>query len=207
MNRNGCYSTNHADHRQIRHRMENLTNEDLVGLAAYAKRRLLRVGMDGCLAEDIAQDALQAILVGLGTPTDGRHPRSIDVASHSAFIDYIGGVINSLVSYERAKRIYQFLHEPIRTESDQEEDLAPAMELRSSVSVASEVSWNDFQHTFFTRLRPRAALAIQPILIDWQEVWQWSSQIPVPIPQRRLRRDVKRLAKEVLNELGEALAA
>lgn len=207
MNKNGCNGNDRADNDQIRFQMESLTPEDLASLAAYAHRRLQRIGMDGSLAEDIAQDALQAIMVGLYTPIDGRHPRPCDVASHGAFVEYLGGVVNSMVAYERSKRIHQFTHEPLVTDPGHDEHKSHFAELRSDESVVADVCWNDLQDVFFARIRPRAVFPIQPILIDWERVWQWSSQIPVPIPQRRFRRHVKRLAQEVLGELGEALAA
>jgi DNA-directed RNA polymerase specialized sigma24 family protein len=186
--------------------LEMISRSSLAGLVAYARRRLLRIGLDPNLAEDITQDAFRAILIGLDTAKAGRHPREIDVQDQGAFVDYLCGVINSLVAYERAKRLYQFDHEPIEARAAWEDEPQPQNELRSAASVESEIGWRDLQDVFFARLRPRVHPRIQHILTDWEWEWRWAAQIPVPIPERRFRRTIRDLAKEVLAELGEALA-
>lgn len=192
---------------RIRHKMEELTRPDLEGLVGYAHRRLLRVGLDPNLAEDITQDAFQAILLGLETGTAGRHPRRMDVESKQSFIDYIGGAINSLIAYERGKWRYRFHHQPIGLPKPDEDDAELSFEITSTDRVEHEAGWNDLQAAFFARLKPRAFQQLRPILADWEMEWRWASKIPVPIPQRRFRGTVRRLAKDVLQELGEALAA
>lgn len=208
MKRNGCKRNKYAGNDSIRLQLETISQSDLAGLVAYARRRLLRVGLDPNLAEDITQDAFHAILIGMRTTKAGRHPRAIDVANQGAFIDYLGGVINSLVSYEREKHLYQFDHEPIDIPVLADEDDGVARhEIRSAACVHTEAGWNDLRQVFFARLRPRAFPELQPILADWENEWGWSAQIPVPIAQRRIRRPVRDLAMDVLAELGEALAA
>ena len=208
MKRNGCTRNECAGIDQTRHRLEQLTRSDRASLVAYAQRRLSRVGLDPDLAEDMTQDAFQAILLGLETQVSGRHPRTMDVESRESFIDYLGGVVNSLVAYERGKRRYRFEHEPIGLpKPDEDDDAQLRFEIQSADQVEREAGWNDLQAAFFARLKPRAFQQLQPILADWETEWRGASKIPVPIPQRRFRRTVRRLAKEVLEELGEALAA
>jgi hypothetical protein len=207
MKRNGAKRNKCVGNDSTRLQLEMLSRSNLAGLVAYARRRLLRIGLDPNLAEDITQDAFRAILIGLETAKAGRHPREIDVQDQGAFVDYLGGVINSLVAYERAKRLYQFDHEPIEAETTWEDDRCPKNELRSAAGVESEIGWRDLQDVFFARLRSRVHPRIQHIVTDWECEWRWSAQIPIPIPQRRFRKTIRLLAKDVLAELGEALAA
>jgi hypothetical protein len=205
--RNGIKQLECVRKNNIRHQMGLLTRSNLTGLVAYARRRLLRIGLDPTLSEDIVQDAFRAILIGLESAKAGRHPRGIDVQAQGAFVDYLGGVINSLVAYEREKRRYRFTFEPMELEPAWENEGQPHNELRSAVNVEGEVGWRDLQHLFFSKLRPQVPSRVQHILADWEQEWQRSAQIPVPIPQRRFRKIIRHLAQEVLAELGEALAA
>lgn len=188
------------------HQLNLLTQEDLADLADYATRRLKRVGLTALEGEDIAQDALQAILEGLEEAKQGRHPRACDVASKLAFMDYVGGVINSLVTVERRKAVHDVKHYSV-TRDPRTDDETPQPELATTESVTGDVAISDLQSAFFARLWPRACPAMTPHLQEWEATWRRSDQIPVPIPQRRLRGKIKVLAREVLSEIGEELAA
>ncbi|MBP9900305.1 MAG: hypothetical protein KBH45_02510, partial [Verrucomicrobia bacterium] len=93
--------TSNASSEAVLQQLNLLTREDLFDMADYATRRLKRVGLTALEGEDIAQDAIQAILVGLEEAKQGRHPRASDVINKATFKDYAGGVINSLVTVER----------------------------------------------------------------------------------------------------------
>jgi len=163
--------------------------------------------LDPGLGEDIVQDAFEAVLQGLVTERGGRHPRGSDVEDPKAFINYLGGVINSLVSYERAKRRYNFDHDSIDIPPIDDCEAQLTFDIQSPDCVEQEAGWNDLQEVFFTLLQSRATPQIRPILHHWELEWRWSPQIPVPIPKRRFRRTIRCLAKEALRELGEELAA
>ena len=111
------------------------------------------------------------------------------------------------MAYERGKRRYRFQHEMLDVSNVAEDDAPCRREIRSPADVQSEAGWNDLQAAFFARLKPRGFKQIQPILVEWEAEWKWCSVIPVPIPQRRFRKDVRQLAKDVMHELGETLTA
>jgi len=186
--------------------LDSLTEQDIASLVYFAERRLERVGLNPQIAQDTVQDALQAVLIGRQATSTGRHPRMVDYADPAAFRSYLGGVINSLVTVERRKRIHSSTHISIGVpESDSE--VAPANDLPSPERTESTVNWSDLQDVFFQRLRARAPASLHPFLADWEAGWCWRDQIPVAIPQRRFRRAIKVLAREVLSELDEKLAA
>lgn len=84
--------------------MQVLTPKELLVLAGFASFRLAKVGLNPTGAEHIAQDALLAVLRGLESSTVGRYPRPCDLTDQSAFMDYLRGVIGSLVEAERRGR-------------------------------------------------------------------------------------------------------
>ncbi len=200
-------STSAVSSDAILQQLNLLTREDLVDLADYARRRLKRVGLTTLEGEDITQDALQAILVGLEEAKQGRHPRTCDLASKTAFKDYVGGVINSLVTVERRRPVHDTKHYSLTPTGSRTDNEAPQPELATPESVTGDVAISDLQSAFFARLWPRACPAMTPHLQKWEDTWRWSDQIPVPIPQRGLRGKIKVIAQAVLAEIGEELAA
>src|SRR5690349_916508 len=73
--------------------LHRLSPADWRMLRKFAAFRFARVGLNPEWDEDLVQDALLAVLLGLKTSTKGRHPRPADLASHSRFMDYLRGVI------------------------------------------------------------------------------------------------------------------
>jgi hypothetical protein len=188
--------------------LDHLTRLDLAALRIFAEHRLARVGLDPNLGADIVQDALCAVLRGLNSAKVGRHPRPSDLEDKAAFVNYLRGVINSLVAVERRKDVHKFNHCQLDGQEPRLSDDGryPRKEIEGPVCVENDVDWRDLQNVFFSELRKRACPRLEAIISDWETVWRWSNRIPVPIPKRRLRKDIRLLARDVLDEIGEQLA-
>jgi hypothetical protein len=84
--------------------LNSLTSGDLSNVTRFAGFRLSRVGLHPGDGQDVVQDALHAVLLGIESPATDRHPRPMDLASGPAFLCYLKGVISSLVSFELRRR-------------------------------------------------------------------------------------------------------
>jgi len=195
--------------RQCRRFFDELTSENLAELRDFAVHRLARVGLDSGFGPDLAQEALRAVLAGLKTRVrgryQGRHPRPSDLQTQRTFLDYLKGVVNSLVATEcrRRKRGFKLISLEAGRQEDGEHYFIP---LSTPARHDVDVAWEDFRREFFARLRLKAPPKLRCMIAAWQGVCPWSDRIPVPIPKRRLRKHIRELSKEVLCELGETLS-
>jgi hypothetical protein len=174
--------------------MELLRPMDLLDLKAFARVRLLRVGLTAEDAGDVVQNAISAVMHGIRDQTHGRHPRRIDVDSHAAFMSYLMGVVNSTV--EALKR----RHNPLQSLSLENASLAVA---EPGMSVSDAVAEHDLAHEFFLRLITRSPSPLLPLAFDWATRWKECDKIPISGRHRRHRQELRVLAVNILKELGE----
>jgi hypothetical protein len=183
--------------------MHRLTRTDVAGLASFASFRLTRVRLDPSAGEDLAQDALLAVLRGLESLSAGRHPRPIDLEDDSKFLDYLKGVIGSLVEAERRRWAHPFDHEPF-DEHSHGDDPFPG---RLGEGPQSELEFQDLRHAFFERLAQRTPDRLREMVLAWEKQGEDSDTIPLLGRHRRARKELRKLAVLVLKELSRPAAA
>jgi hypothetical protein len=144
----------------------------------------------------VTQRALQLVLQGLETDQGGRRPRLVDLANKSAFLNYMRGIISSLVYGMTHKS--GFGAECMLREDDEEMEEFT----HDGGAGAKAVEWNDLRDQLFPRLRARAPQRLLCTINAWESVFTQSDRIPAP-EQRRQVREVRDLARKVLSEIGE----
>jgi hypothetical protein len=175
-------------------RLDEVTKADKDALVAFAKHRLVALGAPSSCAEDIVQKAFEAVLRGLeGTGKGSRNPRSSDIVDKPAFLNYLRGIISSLVWAMTCKREFRIGHRPW-------DEIYPPPQAGGQ-SPAEEAEWRDLQEQLFPRLRARAPRRLWPTIDAWEEVFLHSDRIPAP-GSRKYVREVRNLAQEILWELG-----
>lgn len=180
--------------------LAGLTSGDFRTLATFAARQLGRMGLPAGTAEDIVQQALLTLAVGAGNGSRGRHPQPGDLADHGAFLNYLRGILSSLIDSQRKLRENRFAH--TRWEDGQMRlSLHPGFSTGHNVSA--EVAFNDLTELLYTRLSRRVPAWLRPPLNAWREQHFQSEQIPLDGAHRQLRLELRLLAAQVLSELGE----
>jgi hypothetical protein len=181
--------------------IDMLTRVDLADLAKFASFRLAKVGLIRLAGEDVVQDALLAVVRGAGAHSKGRHPRPVDVANSANFIDYLKGVIGSLVEAERRSRKHQCVHEPFEEGFMAGEHFA--MQARPAGSPLAELEFCDLRQQLFHRLEERVPHHLRGLVLVWREQWDFCDRIPLLGRHRRCRAELRQLAAQVLKELTE----
>jgi len=176
-------------------RLQEFTGADSADLTEFAECRLIVFGASPTLGEDLTQRALQQVLQGLETDQGGRRPRLVDLENKPAFLNYLRGVISSLVFGMTTKREF------IANYSSGYDDAIASPDDDGGAAV-KHAELIDLRDQFFPRLRARAPKRLLPTIDAWEPVFTLSDRIPVR-GQRTYVREVRNLAKEVLSELGE----
>ena len=78
-------------------RLGEITDADIAALTEFAERRLVEIGASSSCGEDVTQRALHAVLHGLEKDQGGRKPRLVDVNDKTAFLNYLRGIVSSLL--------------------------------------------------------------------------------------------------------------
>lgn len=175
-------------------RLNEFTRADSADLTEFAECRLMVHGASPTLGEDMTQRALQQVLQGLETDQGGRRPRLVDLVNKPAFLNYLRGVISSLVFGMTSKRGFTAGCMPgyddniVRPNDD-------------GGAAVKDAELNDLRDQLFPRLRARAPKRLLPTIDAWESVFTHSDRIPAP-GQRTYVREVRDLAKEVLSEIG-----
>ena len=176
-------------------RLREFTRADSADLAEFAECRLIVNGISPTNGEDVTQRALQLVLQGLETDQGGRRPRLVDLTDKPAFLNYLRGIISSLV-YGMTRKS-GFGAQCIWLEDD---DTAEANHDNGASVRNMELS--DLRDQLFPRLRARAPARLHPTINAWEAVFTQTDSIPAPVRRKHVR-EVKDLAKKVLTELGE----
>jgi len=174
-------------------RMADITGADRRSLLHFAECRLMRMGIESSYGEDVTQRAFEVVMIGLRSKESGRKPRLQDVRNLPAFLNYMRGVISSLLyalTKNKEFQASQYLLISLTT--------LPANE---SSSPALQAELTDLRDEMFLRLRSRAPLRLRETIDAWEAVFIYSDRIPAP-GSRKYIRELRMLAKEVLVELS-----
>jgi len=175
-----------------------LTQEDFGDLASFAGHQLRAVHLPDSLGEDLVQQAMVAVAVGARDRSQGRHPRPVDVAQHPQFLNYLRGIISSLVESHRSRLEN---HYPHSTWEEWMPDDAAGEEGKANTKVDEEVAFHDLSDLFLRRLALRTPARLRQLLSAWEEQQFSSDNIPVVGRHRRLRAELRALAADVMREL------
>ncbi len=175
-------------------RLREIIEADCADLTDFAECRLVAAGAPPACGEDVTQRAFHAVLMGLETDQGGRKPRLVDISDKPTFLNYMRGVISSLVYAMTRKRGFHARH---ATWDDNigSADAGPR-------SPAKEAGLRDLSAQLFPRLRSRAPRRLLPTIAAWESVFLESDRIPAR-GHRKYVREVRELAKRVLVELDD----
>jgi hypothetical protein len=175
-------------------RLNELLQSDITNLTEFAERTLAGQGLNPAAGEDVTQRSLALILQGLESDQNGRVPRLMDTENKDAFLNYLRGVISSVIEAMGRKREFRIEHKQWRDEVDLSDD-------RTNLTPAQIAEWNDLRDQLFQRLRERAPRSLTGIVNAWEPVFVESDRIPAHGHPRNVGK-VKKLAKKIVTELG-----
>jgi DNA-directed RNA polymerase specialized sigma24 family protein len=187
---------------QIQQRLSSLAENDCTKLRQFAERRLARLGASTSLAEDVVQRAFQTVLIGLESADEGRRPAPKDVATPENFEKYMFSVIASVCDAMLRKREFQCIHLPIREEREDLGEHERGVAIASPESVRVQAHVADLKQTLFPLLRSRAHWTLIPTIAAWEDVFEHSDRIPAAGRHRKYVGEVRKLAAEIVNDLG-----
>jgi DNA-directed RNA polymerase specialized sigma24 family protein len=147
-------------------------------LMRFADRRLAKFGVPNCTGQDLLQDAILALLLGLQPGPRGRHPRAEDLADGCAFASYLRGVLHSLAEAEARRREHRHLHVPLGPISGDSDCGQHPLRAPAVADPRAEASFSDLRDALFGRLKKRCPERLQRILDRWEEVAGWMPYCP-----------------------------
>jgi len=177
-------------------RLRDFTRADSADLTEFAECRLVVHGISPSNGEDVTQRALQLVLQGLETDRGGRRPRLVDLESKPAFLNYLRGIISSLIHGMTVKSGFG-----AETELRDDNRNKPLAAQDDAGSAIARLELNDLRDQLFPRLRARAPKRLQPTIDAWEAVFPDSDRIPAP-SRREYASEVRNLAQAVLSEIG-----
>ena len=151
-------------------RMAEITEEDRTALLQFAECRLVELGIQSSYGEDLTQTAFEAVVVGMQTEDGGRRPRIQDVADKATFINYMRGVISSLLYALTQKREF-------RASRDLSIEYS-MMPLVGNECPAHDAEILDLRSELFSRMRARAPRRLLRTIDAWEPVFMHSDRIP-----------------------------
>jgi len=175
-------------------RLGEITESDRANLTRFAERRLAAAGAPPSCGEDITQRAFHAVLIGVETDEGGRKPRLVDLSNKPAFLNYMRGIISSLVYAMTHKRMFH------RGHNEWDDNIAAPNS--DSHSPANQAALRELADKLFPQLRLNAPGRLLPTIAAWESVFLESDRIPAP-GHRKYVREVRELAQKVLPELGD----
>jgi hypothetical protein len=176
-----------------RSRLAEITEADTNALTQFAECRLVAVGAPPSCGEDVTQRAFAALLMGLETDQGGRRPRLVDINDKPAFLNYMRGIISSLV-YSMTRTTWFRVEAQI---AGRESDL-PDLDQQTP---AQHAELRDLGEKLFPRLRARAPKRLLPTIEAWKAVFLESDRIPVQ-GQRKYAHEIRILARKIVTEIG-----
>jgi hypothetical protein len=174
-------------------RMAEVTGADRSALLHFAECRLMQMGVQSSYGEDVTQRAFEVVMLGLRLKDSGRKPRMQDVTDMPAFLNYMRGVISSLLYALTKNKEFRASHNLSVSLTT-----VPANEC---YSPAQQAELTDLRDELFLRLRSRAPLRLHKTIDAWEAVFIHSDRIPEP-GLRKYSRELRMLAKEVFVELN-----
>ena len=175
-------------------RLDELTMADCAELTDFAECRLVAGHATPTLGDDMTHRALEQVLLGLETDQGGRRPRLVDLKDKPAFLNYLRGVISSLIFGMTSKKGYG-------ANCTLRDDDVIAKPQHDGGLSAKDAELNDLRDQLFSRLRARAPKRLFPTIDAWETVFTQSDRIPAP-GQRSYVQEIRTLVREVLSEIG-----
>lgn len=189
---------------QITQRLSELA-ENSIPLQKFAEGRLARLPMDSALAEDLVQRAFLSVIMGLET-NQGRKPNAHEVASPEAFLNYMKGVVTSLLDGMLRQREFHCFHLPLEEEDNDLGKSDWGMELGAPEAVRSQAHLADLKQQLFPRLRSQAHWTLWPTIDAWEQCFEFSDRVPdVAGRHRKYVMEVRKLAAAIIEDLGGIL--
>ncbi len=188
-------------HQRCSNCLQALTASDLARLSRYAGYRLTRVGIHWEFGEDLVQDAMLAILIGMEQPLKGRHPRTKDLEDSDSLRRYLCGVIRSLAAAQALRR-----RQMAPTDSFCDQGLIMADTLVYERTPAEAANLGVLAQHLFTELRLRIPPRARGIVEAWAAEFTSRDEIPLAGRPRKDRRLVRALAQKLLAQLDGGLA-
>jgi hypothetical protein len=174
-------------------RLSEIDEADNASLAEFAECRLVVLGVSPSYGQDITQRAFQQVLQGLETDQGGRRPCLENVIDKPTFMNYLRGVISSIIFGMTSKCGFRTEHRPWDDELATRHD--------AGISPSKQAEFNDLRDQLFRRLRAHAPKRWLPSIDAWETTVEYSDRIPTK-GHRKYGREIKHLAQEVLSELG-----
>ena len=166
-----------------------LTAAEQAYLTHFAKRRLAHFGLDFQLADDLYHQVIYAVLRGVEDET-GRKPNPQNLRSKKKFIEYLKGVVNSIVEgWWRTSR----------TQHKRDHCSFQLVEEFLVVPQKAPIEFQDLQSQLFTRLRQQAHARLLPTINAWEQAPD--GLVPC-VTSRKHTAAVKVLARQIAQELG-----
>jgi DNA-directed RNA polymerase specialized sigma24 family protein len=185
---------------QCEARLNDLTQRGMDRLYAFAEARLLKLGVTCADGQDLAQNALRAVLRGIDSQGDhGRRPLAVDVASNEAFEAYLKSIIVSMSDFRLAefrRQRQQEQLEQVGVMEDEGELTIPD----KSIGADEEAGWNNYKQEYFSRLRRRVPENLQATIDRWEPVFLQSDRIEAKYRKYAIR--LRPHAAAVADELG-----
>ena len=175
-------------------RLNELSPADLANLTEFAERRLVALGLNPSAGDDATQHALMAILQGMESDQGGRKPRPVDLENKDTFVNFVRGVISSIIEGMGRKRQFRMEHKVW------EDGIAVASE-GAEPTPCERAEVTDLRDQLFPRLRARAPKRLRRTIDAWEAVFTQSDRIPARGHRRNVG-EVKDLAQQVISELG-----
>lgn len=174
-------------------RLAEITADDRAALLQFAECLLVERGISSSYGDDITQRAFEAVLVGLRGSEGGRKPRRTDVSTKPAFMNYMRGIIASLVYALTQRKEIRKWHQPWS------DNMAPTW--NDQLTPANLAELQDLRQQLFPRLRARAPKRLLRTIDAWEAVFLHTERIPAR-GHRKYVCEVRALAQQVLVELG-----
>jgi len=174
-------------------RLNEITKADYASLEEFAECRFVTLRVSPSYAEEVTQGAFQQVLQGLETDQGGRKPRLEDLFSKPAFLNYLRGVITSIIYGMVTKCGFRMAHKAWH-----DEILTPG---GGGVSPAKDAELNDLRDQLFRRLRAHAPRRWLRSIDEWESVFAYCDRIPSK-GHRKYAGEIKRQARKVISDLG-----
>jgi hypothetical protein len=160
-------------------RLDELDGRDITTLTQFAEFKLVAVGLPASFGEDLAAQSLR--------------PRLEDLENKQSLLNWLRGVIASLVESMSSQRQY-------RAEHLAWDEALGVEQTEPTPAQAAEAS--DLQRALFLRLRERSPQMHQSTIDAWEQVFTATAYVPDVNGRRKYVHMVRKLAREVVTELG-----
>jgi hypothetical protein len=175
-------------------RLDELDGRDITTLTQFAEYKLVVVGLPASFGEDLAAQALAFCVRGLESDqAQSRRPHLENLESKQSLLAWLRGVIASLVESMSSQRQY-------RAEHLAWDEALGVEQTEPTPAQAAEVS--DLQRALFARLRERSPQMHQSTIDAWDQVFTGTAYVPDVNGRRKYVHIVRKLAREVVTELG-----